>query len=58
MVGGYPFLSWEKENFEEIRVKRSILTTFVATKAQKRLNLDLTISLKLFQVLPIFCDFS
>jgi hypothetical protein len=43
-VGGYPFFfSLEKENFEESSVKRSILTTFVATKAQKRLKLNLTI---------------
>jgi hypothetical protein len=41
-------LSWEKENFEDSNVKWSILTTFVATKAQKRLNLDLSISLELF----------
>jgi hypothetical protein len=38
-VGAPTCLSWEKDNFEESSVKRSILTTFVATKAQKRLNL-------------------
>jgi hypothetical protein len=46
--GGTLFLSWEKENFEASSVKRSILTTFAATKPQKRLNLDLAISLELF----------
>jgi hypothetical protein len=45
---GTLFLSWEKEKIEESIVKRSILTTFVATKAQKRLKLTLTISLDLF----------
>jgi hypothetical protein len=42
------FLSWEKEKIEESILKRSILTTFVGTKAQKRLKLTLTISLDLF----------
>jgi hypothetical protein len=46
---GYPFLSWEKEFFEESSVKRAMLTTFDATKAQKRLNLDLTIYLELLK---------
>jgi hypothetical protein len=42
-------LSWEKEKIEESTVKRSILTTFVATKAQKRLKLTLTISFDIFK---------
>jgi hypothetical protein len=46
--GGTLFLSWEKENCVESSVKRSILTTFVAAKAQKRLKLALTIYLDLF----------
>jgi hypothetical protein len=38
-VGGrYPFLDGKKEKVEDNGVKRSILTTFGATKAQKRLN--------------------
>jgi hypothetical protein len=37
--GGYPFLSRVKEKFEESSVKRSILPTLVATKAQKRQKL-------------------
>jgi hypothetical protein len=41
-------LSWEKEFFEESSVKRSILTTFVGTKNQKRLKLTLAIYLDLF----------
>jgi hypothetical protein len=49
------------DNFflEESSVKWSILTTFVATKAQKRRNLDLTISLELFQLALslFFADF-
>jgi hypothetical protein len=47
-VGDTLFLSWEKEIVEESGVKRSILTTFAATKAQKRQKLTLTISLDLF----------
>jgi hypothetical protein len=42
------FLSREKERFEESNVKRSILTTFVATTAQKRMKLTLIISSDLF----------
>jgi hypothetical protein len=46
---GVPFfVSREKELFEESSVKRLILTTFVAPKAQKRLKLALTLSLDLF----------
>jgi hypothetical protein len=47
-MGGYPFLSWEKEKNEESIVKRSILTTFVARKAKKSLKLTLTFSFDLF----------
>jgi hypothetical protein len=51
-------LSWEKEDFEESSVKRSILTTFAATKPPKRLNLDPTISLELFSDFkPFFAIF-
>jgi hypothetical protein len=42
------FLSWEKENVDESSVKRLILTTFVASTAQKRLKLTLTIAFDLF----------
>jgi hypothetical protein len=50
MSGGVTifFFSLKKEHFEESSVKRSILITFVATKAQKRPNLASTISLELF----------
>jgi hypothetical protein len=38
-VGGrYPFLDGKKEKVEDNGVKRSILTTFGATKAQKTLK--------------------
>jgi hypothetical protein len=46
--GGSLFLSWEKEFFEDSRVKWSILTTFVATTDQKRVKLTLAIYLGLF----------
>jgi hypothetical protein len=47
-VGGTFLLELGKENFEENSVKRFILTTFVATKAQQRHKLTLTIYLELF----------
>jgi hypothetical protein len=37
--GGTIFRSFENENIEKRSVKRSILTTLVATKAQKRLKI-------------------
>jgi hypothetical protein len=40
-------LSWEKETFDDSSVKRSILITLVATKAQKRLKLTSNIALHL-----------
>jgi hypothetical protein len=42
-------VGWEKEKLNESSVKRSILTTFVITKAQKRLKLTLAIYLDLFE---------
>jgi hypothetical protein len=35
---GVPFLDGKKEKLEDNSLKRSILTTFGATKAQKRLK--------------------
>jgi hypothetical protein len=35
--GGYPF-GWEERKFEDNSVKRLILTTVAASKAQKRLK--------------------
>jgi hypothetical protein len=52
--GGTVFFSWEKEHFEESSVKRSILTTFAATKAQKRLNLDFKPFFAIFRVIKPF----
>jgi hypothetical protein len=62
---GYSFFSWVKETFEDSRVKRSILTTFVTTKAQKRKKLILPISFEGFIAIfaiwgfyrPISADF-
>jgi hypothetical protein len=42
-LGDTLFLGWEKEKVDERRVERSILTTFVPTKAQKRLKLTVAI---------------
>jgi hypothetical protein len=46
-----------RRNFVESSVKRSILTTFVATKAQKRLKLTLTIASEFRLVLRDFKRF-